>query len=125
MGASSVLRVADWATASRRAAGKGDHRPARDWLLHAGVIQPIAEQAPVTVQVAVGVALPGIPAPGAESAQGPLQAATGLSLPALDLEPVRAESLAERAETVSPASDLTEPVSDPALPSLPVHTDKL
>ena len=35
--------VNDWRTASRIAAKKGDHKPAKDLLLHAGVIRPPGE----------------------------------------------------------------------------------
>lgn len=44
-----------WATtAITAAAAKGDHRPSRDLLLHAGVIQPLKDQQPIGVQVIVG-----------------------------------------------------------------------
>lgn len=44
-----------WATtAIKEAAAKGDHRPARDLLLHAKVISPLTDQQPIGVQVIVG-----------------------------------------------------------------------
>ena len=44
-----------WDTAIQQAADKGDHRPAKDLLLHTGVIQPLEKSGPlVGVQVIVG-----------------------------------------------------------------------
>lgn len=39
----ALQRVEDWETASEKAASKGDHRPAKDWLLHAKAIEPVNE----------------------------------------------------------------------------------
>jgi len=50
----------DWITASGIAAKKGDHRPAREILLHAGVIERISETSGPQMTVVVG--MPGHPA---------------------------------------------------------------
>jgi len=60
----SLLRVSDWASASRAAAKKGNHVPAKEWLLHSGVIEPLAEKPAINVQLAVGIGLPGLPGTG-------------------------------------------------------------
>jgi hypothetical protein len=54
----------DWREASKQAVKSGNHRPAQDALLHAGVIEPIADprQAGNSVIVRIGVALPHLPA---------------------------------------------------------------
>ncbi|MDP2320629.1 MAG: helix-turn-helix domain-containing protein [Acidobacteriota bacterium] len=49
-----------WRKAIDTAADKGDHRPARDILLHNGVIQPLNGPANIGIQVIVGT--PGNPA---------------------------------------------------------------
>ncbi|MDP2319545.1 MAG: helix-turn-helix domain-containing protein [Acidobacteriota bacterium] len=49
-----------WRKAIDTAADKGDHRPARDILLHNGVIQPLNGPANIGIQVIVGT--PGHPA---------------------------------------------------------------
>jgi hypothetical protein len=57
---SSVLQ--DWRTAATVGAYKGRHEPARDWLLHAGVVAPLADSKPQGPQVIIGIAsLPGLP----------------------------------------------------------------
>lgn len=44
-----------WGTAIQQAADKGDHRPAKDLLLHTGVIQPLQDsRMAIGVQVIVG-----------------------------------------------------------------------
>jgi len=51
----SAERVArKWVSAVDAAAEKGDHRPAKDLLLHTGVIQPLRDQPAIAVQVVVG-----------------------------------------------------------------------
>lgn len=60
--AESATVLQDWRIASSVGAYKGRHEPARDWLLHAGVIQPIADQKPAGPQIMIGIAsLPGLP----------------------------------------------------------------
>jgi hypothetical protein len=60
---SGVLK--DWRTAASVGASKGRHEPARDWLLHAGVIQPVADSKPQGPQIIIGIAsLPGLPSRG-------------------------------------------------------------
>ena len=56
------VRVAakDWVTASRIAAKRGDHKPAKDLLMHAGVIERLGDTAGSQVTVLVG--MPGRPA---------------------------------------------------------------
>ena len=56
--ASAETAARAWSTtAISQAAEKGDHRPARDLLLHTGVIQPIEKGGPmIGVQVIVGSA---------------------------------------------------------------------
>ena len=58
----SAARMAgNWVNAADVAAGKGDHRPSRDLLLHTGVIQPVvADQGP---RIAVQINLHGGPEP--------------------------------------------------------------
>ena len=54
--------LADWRTAIRRAASRGRHEPARDWLESAKVLEPVQAQASSAgIQVLVGVSLPGMP----------------------------------------------------------------
>ena len=50
----------DWITASGIAAKKGDHKPAKEILLHAGVIERISETSGPQMTVVVG--MPGHPA---------------------------------------------------------------
>jgi hypothetical protein len=38
-----IQLLEDWLSASRHAAEKGDHRPAKDALLHAGAIDPVSD----------------------------------------------------------------------------------
>jgi hypothetical protein len=53
----------DWIRASKAAAHRGDHRPSRDWLLHAGSIDPLPEtqRGSGTTVVVVNNPLPGLP----------------------------------------------------------------
>ena len=68
--ADSPTMLGHWATAAREGALKGRHEPSRDWLLHAGVIQPIADQKPAGPQVIIGIAsLPGLPGWGESRAE--------------------------------------------------------
>ena len=66
--------MADWRVAATVGAQRGRHEPARDWLLHAGIIQPIADQKPQGPQVIIGIAsLPGLPGWGESQLQsGPV-----------------------------------------------------
>lgn len=52
--------LTQWQAAIPIAASEGKHGPAKDWLLHAGAIQPV-NSAPtnVAIQVIVGAPLPG------------------------------------------------------------------
>lgn len=52
--------AADWIEASAVAKTRGDHRPARDLLLHARVIEPVVNQ-PVGSRVAIVIGMPGQP----------------------------------------------------------------
>jgi transposase-like protein len=53
---SSEQAARDWRRASSTAADKGDHRPAKDLLLHTGVIQPLDSPVNVGVRVIGGSA---------------------------------------------------------------------
>lgn len=73
--ANAIQAVTDWMLASSVAAKKGNHKPARDLLVAANVIEPPYSQAapgqhsagaPITVQI--GFALPGMPQPSATKA---------------------------------------------------------
>lgn len=64
MVAQTFQRIDDWVTASQVGARKrGNHSPARDWLLHAGVIDPLAQDADVSVRVAICIGTPDAPMP--------------------------------------------------------------
>jgi hypothetical protein len=54
--AKALRRLEDWETASQVGAlKKGNHAPARDWLLHAGVIDPLdSDTASVKVAIVIG-----------------------------------------------------------------------
>ena len=76
---SNTARMAgNWVNAADVAAGKGDHRPSRDLLLHTGVIQPVvADQGP---RIAVQINLHGGPEPESLvmlSARGSADAGSG------------------------------------------------
>ena len=53
----ALAALSDWRTARNQAAQQGKHTPAKDWLLHAGVIDPIqqpqAQGSSVTVVIGV------------------------------------------------------------------------
>jgi len=59
--AAPVLK--DWIRASKIAGTKGDHRPARDWLLHAGSIEPLPDTSRGNgpAVVIINSPLPGMP----------------------------------------------------------------
>jgi hypothetical protein len=60
--ADSPNMLSHWAVAAREGALKGRHEPSRDWLLHAGIIQPVKDDKPAGPQVIIGIAsLPGLP----------------------------------------------------------------
>ena len=63
MSAYAEPMLRQWATAARVAAIRGDHRPARDWLLHAGVVEPLPDgrQYSGPSVVIVNSPLPGMP----------------------------------------------------------------
>ena len=69
----------DWRTASGIAAKKGDHRPAKDLLLHAGAIERVGETSGPQVIVCVGM-------PGSPAMKAPTQA---------DIEAAEREQAAE------------------------------
>jgi hypothetical protein len=71
--AESLGVLQDWRTAATVGASKGRHEPARDWLLHAGVVAPLADSKPQGPQVIIGIAsLPGLPGWGESQAQSGL-----------------------------------------------------
>ncbi len=52
-------RLEEWETACDVAARrKGNHAPARDWLLHAGVIEPLQGEAGTTTRIAICIGTP-------------------------------------------------------------------
>lgn len=58
----NASRVAqDWIEASAVAKSRGDHRPARDLLLHARAIEPIAGERDSSSRVQVIIGMPGRP----------------------------------------------------------------
>lgn len=60
--AKALGAVDDWTQASANAARRGDHRPARDLLLHAGVIEPLADTSGQrSTQIAIVIGEPGRP----------------------------------------------------------------
>ena len=63
MSAYAEPMLRQWITASTVAALRGDHRPARDWLLHAGVVEPLPDgrQYSGPAVVIVNSPLPGMP----------------------------------------------------------------
>src|SRR5580765_820772 len=63
MAAYAAPMLKEWIGASRQASKRGDHRPARDWLLHAGSIDPMPESSKSlgTSIVIVNNPLPGMP----------------------------------------------------------------
>jgi hypothetical protein len=63
MQAYAAPMLEDWIGASRKASARGDHRPARDWLLHAGSIEPMPESTRTSgpAVVIINNPLPGMP----------------------------------------------------------------
>lgn len=51
-------RVEDWEKASAAAATKGDHRPAKDWLLHAKAIEPVNDGSQGRTNIAIIIGTP-------------------------------------------------------------------
>lgn len=66
---SAIDAAQDWARASAIAASKGDHRPARDLLLAAKVVEPQVSTGAPGVTVSIGFHLPGIPQPASQPSQ--------------------------------------------------------
>jgi hypothetical protein len=56
--AKALDRVENWETAAINAADKGDHRPAKDWLLHAKAIEPVNDGSQGRMQVAIMIGTP-------------------------------------------------------------------
>lgn len=57
--------LSEWRIAATVGASKGRHEPARDWLLHAGIIKPVDAERQQGPQVLIGIAsLPGLPSRG-------------------------------------------------------------
>lgn len=122
-----VTAAGDWVSAITVAAKKGDHRPAKDLLLHTGTIQPVvADQGP---RVAVQINLHGGPEPASLVAQASCQLTEG-SLSDLG-SATRATN--ESGPRSTPTSELvpegyrglrpSEPNDDPRLPR-PIDTPK-
>jgi hypothetical protein len=63
MTANAGPMLQSWARASRKASDRGDHRPAKDWLLHAGSIDPLPEttRGNGPAVVIINSPLPGMP----------------------------------------------------------------
>lgn len=58
MAAKALDRIEDWESASQKAAEKGDHRPAKDWLLHAGAIEPVNDGSQGGTRIAIMIGTP-------------------------------------------------------------------
>lgn len=56
--AKALDRVEDWEEASQKAASKGDHRPAKDWLLHAKAIEPVNDGSQGRTNIAIVIGTP-------------------------------------------------------------------
>lgn len=50
-----------WEQAAETGARTGKHAPARDWLLHAGAIEPLQSERPPEAKVTVVIGMPGQP----------------------------------------------------------------
>jgi hypothetical protein len=61
MALKALERVEDWDTAARKAADKGDHRPAKDWLLHVKAIEPVEDTGRQGLNVAIMIGTPDAP----------------------------------------------------------------
>ena len=86
--ASPMLR--QWSIAAKMAAIRGDHRPAKDWLLHAGVLDqlPDAGRGSGPAVVIINAPLPGMPANEIRVIEG-ASCETGRIEDASDVPPVR------------------------------------
>jgi hypothetical protein len=64
MAAFALPALKHWAAAMKIAGARGDHRPSRDWLLHAGAIDPMPEtqRGGGASIVIVNTSMPGMPA---------------------------------------------------------------
>jgi hypothetical protein len=63
MAALAEPMIHEWRKAAERASARGDHRPAKDWLLYAGVLEqlPDAGRGPGPAVVIINHPLPGMP----------------------------------------------------------------
>lgn len=66
MQAEGVSVAMDWRSAIKKAATRGRHEPAKDWLLHAKLIEPVQDKAQTGIQILIGQVgtvgvLPGMP----------------------------------------------------------------
>ena len=69
----ALAALSDWRTARNQAAQQGKHTPAKDWLLHAGVIDSIQQQQAQGSSVTVVIGIQGQPV-GQDSLSAVLQA---------------------------------------------------
>ncbi len=82
MKAHGVQAANQWFKAADKAAEKGDHKPAKDLLLHTGLLRPIGEGNTgnrVIVQIGLGPGSPGMVAPSQEEVEAAI-----LALPEAD-----------------------------------------
>ena len=63
MASEAEIRLDDWRTASGVAAKRGDHRPAKEWLLHSGALDQLPDTGKGTgpAVVIINAPLPGMP----------------------------------------------------------------
>jgi hypothetical protein len=63
MAADAELRLEEWAQAARIASARGDHRPAKEWLMHSGALDqlPDVSKAGGPAVVIINAPLPGMP----------------------------------------------------------------
>lgn len=54
----ALAAVEDWATASKKAADKGDHRAAKDLLLHTKAIEPVEDSSRQGMNIAIVIGTP-------------------------------------------------------------------
>ena len=69
----AIAALSDWRNARNIAAAQGKHAPAKDWLLHAGVIEPIQQQQQAGSSVTVVIGIQGQPV-GQDNLSAVLQA---------------------------------------------------